>query len=121
MIGYVKFFDSNKIMSFNVIRNKLWKKYSQIWKKVRNLLNIKFDREPIYGDNDKYIKKKINLRGDKVNTNLNLRGDKVNTNFQSKKIPKFSSNFPYLHLFNYVTIFTSFFDHYIEQNMCLSI
>ena len=110
MIGYVKFFDSNKIMSFKVIRNKLLKKYSQIWKKVRNLLNIKFDREPIYGDNDKYIKKKINLRG-----------DKVNTNFQSKKIPKFSSNFPYLHLFNYVTIFTSFFDHYIEQNMCLSI
>ena len=53
MIGYVKCFDSNETMSFKVIDNKLLKKYTQIWKKVRNLLNIKFDSEPVYGDNDK--------------------------------------------------------------------
>ena len=42
-----------------------------------NLLSIKFDSEPVYSDNDKYIKTKIKLYG-----------DKINTNFQSKKIPK---------------------------------
>ena len=77
MIGYVKHFDSNKTMSFKAIDNKLLKKYTQIWKKVRNLLNIKFDSEPVYGDNGKYIKAKIKIYG-----------DKVNTNFQGKNIPK---------------------------------
>ena len=77
MIGYVKCFDSNKTMSFKAIDNKLLKKYTQIWKKIKNLLNIKFDNEPVYGDNDKYIKTKIKIYE-----------EKVNINFQGKKIPK---------------------------------
>ena len=28
------------------------KKYTQIWKKVSSLMNVKFDSEPVYGDND---------------------------------------------------------------------
>ena len=40
-------------------------------------MNIEFDSEPVYGDNDKYIKTKIKLYG-----------DKVNTNFQGKKLSK---------------------------------
>ena len=39
-------------------------------KKVSNLLDIKFDSEHIYGDNDKYIKTKIKTYGDKINTNF---------------------------------------------------
>ena len=35
-----------------------------------SLMNIEFDSEPVYGDNDKYIKTKINLYSDKVNTNF---------------------------------------------------
>ena len=31
-------------------------------------MNIEFDSEPVHGDNDKYIKIKIMLYGDKVNT-----------------------------------------------------
>ena len=77
MIGYVKHFDSNETMSFKVIDNKLLKKYTKIWEKVSNLMNIKFDSEPVYGDNDKYIKTKVNLYG-----------DKINTNFQGKKYQK---------------------------------
>ena len=77
MIGYVKQFDSNKTMSFKVIDNKLLKEYTKIWEKVSNLMNIKFHSEPVYGDNDKCIKTKIKLYG-----------DKINTNFQGKKIPK---------------------------------
>ena len=77
MIGYVKHFDSTKTMSFMVSDKKLLKKYTNIWERVCNLVNIKFDNEPVYGDNDKYIKTKIK----------SYEG-KINTNFQGKKIPK---------------------------------
>ena len=77
MIGYVKHFDSNKTMSFKVSDNKILKKYKKIWEKVANLLTIKFDSEPIYGDEDKYIKTKIKIYG-----------DRVNTNFHGQKMPK---------------------------------
>ena len=77
MIGYVKHFDSNKTISFKVIDNKPLKNYNKIWERVSNLINIKFHSEPVYGDNDKYIKTKIELYG-----------DKINPNFQGKNIPK---------------------------------
>ena len=77
MTGYVKFFDGNKTMSFKVSANKLLKKYNKIWEKILNLLNIEFDIQPVYGDGDKYIKTKIKMYG-----------DRVNTNFQGKKVPK---------------------------------
>ena len=50
-------------------------------------MNIEFDSEPFYGDNDKYIKTKINLYR-----------DKVNTNFQGKKVPKENASYNYLSL-----------------------
>ena len=74
-------------MSFKVIDNKLLKEYTKIWEKVSNLMNIKFDREPVYGDNDKYMKTKIKLYG-----------DKINTNFQGKKIPKENASYKCLSL-----------------------
>ena len=77
MIGCVKQFDSNKTMSFTVSYSKLLEKYTKIWERVSNLTEIKFDSKPVYGDNDIYIKTKIKLHG-----------DKMNTNFQGKKIPK---------------------------------
>ena len=63
MIEYVKCFDSNKTMSFKVTDKKLLKKYSKIWEKVNNLMDIEFDSELVYGDNDKYIKTKIRYIG----------------------------------------------------------
>ena len=33
-------------------------------------MNIEFDSEPVYGDNDKYIKTKIKSYRDIVNTNF---------------------------------------------------
>ena len=44
-------------------------------------MNIEFDSEPVYGDNDKYIKTKIKSYG-----------DKINTNFQGKKYQKKMQN-----------------------------
>ena len=82
MIGYVKQFDSNKTMSFKVDDNKLLKKYNKIWEKISNLMNIEFDSEPVYGDNDKYIK-----------TKAKMYEGRVNTNFQGKKVPKENSSY----------------------------
>ena len=87
MIGYLKCFDSNNTMSFKVTKNKLLKKYTKIWEKIRNLMNIEFDNEPVYGDNNKYIKTKIKLYG-----------DKVNTNFQGKKVSKEHASYKCLSL-----------------------
>ena len=35
------------------------KKYTRIWRTVNILMNLEFVSEPVYGDNDKYIKAKI--------------------------------------------------------------
>ena len=82
MTGYVKHFDSNKTMSFKVTDNKLLKKYIKIWERVSSLMNIEFDSEPVYGDNDKYIKAKIKPYG-----------DEVNPNFQDKKVLKENASY----------------------------
>ena len=39
-------------------------------KTVISSMNIEFESELVYGDNDKYIKTKIKLYRDKVNTNF---------------------------------------------------
>ena len=76
-IGYVKHFDSNKtlivIMSFKVSDNKLLKKYNKIWGKNSNLMNIEFDSEPAYGDEDKYTETKIKIYYDRVNTSFQCK------------------------------------------------
>ena len=61
MIGYVKKFEDNTRMSFKISDKQLLKKYNNICKIVKSLLNIKLDAELIYGDNDKYIKTKIKV------------------------------------------------------------
>ena len=53
IIGYAKYFDDNKVMSFKVIDKKLLNKYNKIWEKVEELLNAKFESKPIYGEDDK--------------------------------------------------------------------
>ena len=55
--------------------------------KVGNLLNIEFDSEPVSGDVDKYIKTKIKMFEDRVNTNC-----------QGKKVPKDNASYKCLSL-----------------------
>ena len=76
MIGYVRKFEGNAIMSFKISDKQLLKKYNQIWR-VEKLLKIEFDSVPVYGDNDKYIKTKIKI----------YNGSMI-TNCQGKKMPK---------------------------------
>ena len=74
MTGYVRKFEGNTTMSFKISNKQLLKKYNQIWKRVEKLLKIEFDSEPVYGDNDKYIKTKIKTYDDSVN--INFQGKK---------------------------------------------
>ena len=83
-----KHFDSNKtIISFKVSDNKLLKKYNKIWENISNLMNIEFDSETVYGNGDNYIKTKIKMYE-----------DRVNTNFQGKKVPKEDASYKCLSL-----------------------
>ena len=66
MIGNVKNFDSNK--TIKVSYNEVLRKYNKIWERVSKLTNIEFYSDPVYGDNDKYIKTKIKMFEDRVNT-----------------------------------------------------
>ena len=45
-------------MSFKASDNKLLKNYAKIWERVSSLTNLRFDRQPFYGDNDNNIKTK---------------------------------------------------------------
>ena len=56
-------------------------------KKLKNLLNIKFESESVYGDNDKYIK-----------TRIKISDGNVNTNFQGKKKSKENASYSSLSL-----------------------
>ena len=57
-------------MSLRVDDSKLFKKYCKIWKTIKGLLGIEFDSEPVYGDTDSYIKTKVKMYDNKVNTNF---------------------------------------------------
>ena len=69
-------------MSFKVNDKKLLKKYDKIWETIADLLDVQFDSDPVYGDNEKYIKTKIRMYE-----------DIVITNFQGKKIPKKNASY----------------------------
>ena len=56
MTGYVRKFDNNKTMSFTVSDKQLLKNTTKYCKKVKNLLNIRFESELVYGGIEKYIK-----------------------------------------------------------------
>ena len=50
-------------------------------------MDTEFDSKPVYGDNDKQIKTKIQSYG-----------DQLNTNFRGKEIPKENASYKYLSL-----------------------
>ena len=103
MIGYVKHFASNKTVSFKVTENKLLRKYNKIWERVSNLMNIEFDSEPVYVGNDKYIKIK-----------LEMYEDRMNTNFQGKEVPKENASYKCLSLIMLDSVTTVNKKHYAQ-------
>ena len=63
-------------MSFRVKDKQLLKNYNRIWEKVGKLMKIDFESNPVYGDDDKYIKIKIKIYE-----------KSIITNFHNKKMP----------------------------------
>ena len=63
MTGYARKFDKNVTMSFRVTNNNkpLLKNCNKIWEKIEKLMRIDFESKPVYGDDDKYIKTKIEI------------------------------------------------------------
>ena len=61
MIGYINKFDKNKIAMYPKVKDKkLLKITIKYGKKIEKLMEIDFNIQPTYGDdNDKYIKTKI--------------------------------------------------------------
>ena len=49
----------NTTIPFKISNKQFLRKYSHIWIRVEKLVKIEFDSQPVYDDNDKYIKTKI--------------------------------------------------------------
>ena len=77
MTSYAKKFVEYITMSFRANNKQLLKSYNKIWQKVEKLVKINFESQPVYGDDDKYIKTKIKI----------FAGTVI-TNFHDKKVPK---------------------------------
>ena len=78
MTSYINKFDENKTTMPLMVKDKqLLKNYNKIWKKIERLMSIDFDRKPVYGNDDKYIKTKIKTYK-----------DSITTDFHNKKAPK---------------------------------
>ena len=87
MIGYLKKFDDSMTMCLRVDDSKLFKKFCKIWKTIKSLLGIEFDSEPVFVDTDSYIKAKVKMYD-----------NRVNTNFQGKEVPKVDASYKCLSL-----------------------
>ena len=77
MTGYARKFDENATMSFIVKNKQLSKKHTKIWETIEGLMKINFEINPVYGDDDKYIKTKIKTYA-----------GSIITNFHNKKMPQ---------------------------------
>ena len=58
MSGYIKYFENGgKSMSFMFKNDDMLDKYSEIWDKIKETLNVKFHSMSVY--DEKYIKAKV--------------------------------------------------------------
>ena len=86
MIGYLNIFkDGVRKMSFFTDNNEFLERYTAIWEKISDLVNKKFDSDPIY--NNKYINTKIRSYNNDIRTNFR------NIDNKNNKLPE--KNKPY--------------------------
>ena len=77
--------DGARKMSFFTDNNEFLERYTAIWEKISDLVNKKFDSDPIY--NSKYINTKIRSYNNDIKTNFR------NINNKNNKLPE--KNKPY--------------------------
>ena len=69
MNGYMKYFENGgKNMSLSVKNDEVGDKYEEIWKVIKNELNIKFHSQPIY--ENKYLRAKVREFDGNIKTNF---------------------------------------------------
>ena len=86
MIGYLNIFkDRVRKMSVFTDNNEFLERYTAIWEKISDLVNKKFDSDPIY--NNKYINTKIRSYNNDIKTNFR------NIDNKNNKLPE--KNKPY--------------------------
>ena len=69
MNGYMKYFENGgKNMSLSIKNDEVGDKYEEIWKVIKNELNIKFHSQPIY--ENKYLKTKVREFDGSIKTNF---------------------------------------------------
>ena len=86
MTGYLNIFkDGARKMYFFTDNNEFLESYTAIWEKVSDLVNNKFDSDPIY--NNKYINTKIRSYNNDIKTNF------CNIDNKNNKLPE--KNKPY--------------------------
>ena len=74
MSGYIKYFENRgKNISFVIKDDSMLDKYNEIWKNIKNTLNIKFHSMPVYDET--YINTKVRKFGDMIKANI--LGDEV--------------------------------------------
>ena len=77
MTGYLNIFkDDVRKMSFFTDNNEVLERYTAIWEKISDLVNKKFDSDPIY--NNKYINTKIRSYNNVIKTNFRTIDNKNN-------------------------------------------
>ena len=77
MTGYLNIFeDGNRKMSFITDNNESLERYTAICEKIGDLINKKFDSDPVY--NNKYINTKIRSYNNDIKTNFHDIDNKNN-------------------------------------------
>ena len=77
MMGYLNIFeDGTRKMSFLTDNNKFLERYTKIWEKISDLIDKKFDSDPVY--NNKYINTKIRSYNNDIITNFHNIDNKNN-------------------------------------------
>ena len=86
LTGYLNIFENgNRKMSFFTNNNEFLERYAAIWEKISDLVNKKFDSDPIYSN--KYINTKIRSYNNDIKTNFH------NVENKNNKLPE--KNKPY--------------------------
>ena len=81
MTGYLNIFKGGaRKMSFFTDNNEFLERYTTIWEKISDLVNKKFDSDPIY--NNKYINTKIRSYNNDIKTNFR------NIDNENNKLPE---------------------------------
>ena len=77
MTGYLNISeDGTRQMSFLTDNNEFLERYTKIWEKISDLIDKKFDSDPVY--NNKYINAKIRSYNNDIITNFHDIDNKNN-------------------------------------------